>query len=273
MRHVKILTLAAVAAFALAAIASASASAALPELYECVTTTKVSGKYTGKYLDKKCSKEATAKEITEGKKNKYELTPGYKGKSGKPFKGSGHGANLEANGIGGIACTSFSDSGKFTSTTTAGDVVAVFKGCEYIGLKCASTGAKAGEIKTNPLTGTVGYLAGKGTPTPTVGASLTAESGPYLAVFKCQNEYFWVTGAVIGEVSPVNKFTKEATFTFKQAGIGKQEWTKFEGGPTEVLEVTLCSGGCANPSTEGIHASAAEETVATNKGEELELKA
>jgi hypothetical protein len=255
----------------MAGVSAASASAALPELYECAKAPKekAPGKnYEGHYTGKHC--EASTYSAVFTTKTKYELQPGI-GK-GKAFTGSGHGANLEGKGIGGISCTSFKDSGKFTTPTTGADIVAEFKGCEYIGLKCQS-GAQAGEIATNPLSGTVGYLAGKGTMTPTVGASLKPESGEYLAVFHCQSEYFWVKGAVIGEVSPVNQFTKKATFTFKQTGIGIQQWEKFEGGPREVLEVTLCSGGCANPATEGVHVQGSEETIAANKGEELMLKA
>ena len=78
--RLKIMGLCLVAVFAMTALVSASASAAEPAFYECHKLT--AKPYTGKYTDKKCTKEATAKEQAEGKKNKYELQEGVgKGKS------------------------------------------------------------------------------------------------------------------------------------------------------------------------------------------------
>lgn len=253
-----------------AVIVPAGAFAAEPALYECAKTVKVEKKYTGRFTDKKCSIEATEAERAEGKKNAYELREGI-GK-GKEFKGKGAGANLEVEGIGGIACTSTADSGKFTSATSAGDIIATFKGCEFNNKKCSS-GSKVGEIVTNPLKAGVGYLAGKGTLTPTVGVDISAEAGEVLASFTCPPTEFAVTGSVIGEVTPVNKFAKEATFVFGNGGIGIQKWKHFEEGPEDILETHLCEG-CGNPlGPQQTEAKSLEETKATNKGEELELKA
>jgi hypothetical protein len=261
--------LAVIAAFAVVSVASASA--AEPALYECAKAPKVNKKYTGKYTDKKCSKEATKSEIEAGKTNKYELKEGIR--KGKVFKGKGKGANLNVKGLGGIDCASSSNTGKFNSPTSAADVVATFKGCEFNGKKCES-GTTAGEVITNPLKGGVGYLAGKGTKTPIVGADISAESGEVLATVHCGSLTIAVTGSVIGEVEPVNKFSKTATFIFKQSSkIGVQVWTHFEGGPEDTLLSHVCETEGCNPFKEGFTAESAEETTVTNKGEELMLKA
>ncbi len=164
--------IAVVAALGLVTLANAAAS--LPAIYECHKEAKGHGKY-----EKGCKveKEGGGFEIKEGI-----------GK-GKPFKGKGKGSDLEVEGIGGITCTSSADTGKFTSPKTAADVVTTFKGCEFVGKKCES-GSTAGEIVTNHLKGEVGYLTGKGTGSPKVGADIEAETGEVLSSFKCEKDAF-----------------------------------------------------------------------------------
>ncbi len=263
--------LAVIGAFAALSLASAFATEPGIGVYECAKAAKEGKVYKGHYSSKKC--EASGYHAEGGQK--YELQEwnlaAKKGKT-KAFKGKGAGANLEVEGIGGIACTSTADSGKFTSATSAGDIIATFKGCEFNNKKCSS-GSKVGEIVTNPLKAGVGYLAGKGTLTPTVGVDISAEAGEVLASFTCPPTEFAVTGSVIGEVTPVNKFAKEATFVFGNGGIGIQKWKHFEEGPEDILETHLCEG-CGNPlGPQQTEAKSLEETKATNKGEELELKA
>ena len=257
------------------AVTVASAAAAEPALYECAKTAKNSEKkYTGKYTEKKCAKEATAKEIEEGKTNKYELKEGIA--KAKAFKGKSKGANLEVEGIGGITCTSSTDTGKFNSPKSAEKIVVTFKGCAFLGKKCSSTGQLAGTIVTDPLKGEVGYLSGKGTKTPKVGALISAETGEALAAFDCEADHFGVIGSVIGEVTPVNEFTKKATFTFKQASkIGVQEFEHFEGEAAEhVLRTHLCAEEGCNPFEQsGPGGRSSQEIKSEQTGEELELKA
>jgi hypothetical protein len=249
---------------ALAAMGAAGASAAEPALYECAKAPKVEGKYTGKYTDKKCSKEASPAEKEAGKTNKYELQEGI-GK-GKAFKGKGSGANLEVVTVGGVACTSSGDSGKFTGPKSAGDVVVIFKGCELSGHKCENTG-KAGEVKTNPLKGEIGYISKA---THEVGVDLSAETGLYEAQFHCGEIGMRVSGSVIGVVtSAINVFTKEATLSFTESA-GHQHVQNLEGQPKDTLVSELSSGG---ESEFGSALESGEATEVTNKGEELELKA
>jgi hypothetical protein len=280
MSYVRILGLCLMAAFASAAVAATAASAELPEVYQCGLARKVSGKYTGHYVGKKCgeSEKATKAQEEEGKKNKYEFEPwnlgsktektGKQGKS-KPFKGKGGGADLAIEGVDTVTCGKSTDSGEFTGPKTAGDVVAVFSGCEITGHKCSNT-SKAGEIKTNPMEGEVGYInkANK-----EAGADLKPETGLYFAEFECgsgeEGLHVRVTGSVIGTIAPINKFSKEATFSFKETN-GKQHPEEFEGGVKDTLISELCKGEGCTPSGNN---PSGEETIVTNKGEELELKA
>ena len=239
-----------------AAIAVANAAASEPAIYECHKEAKGHGKYS---KGCKVEKEGGGYEIKEGI-----------GK-GKKFKGKGKGANLEVVGVGGIACKASKNTGKFTSPKTAGKIVATFTGCELAGSKCES-GAKAGEVVTNALTGEVGYLAEKGTKAPIVGADIKAESGEVLATVHCGKDSFAVTGSVIGEIKPVNTWTKTATYIFEQSGIGVQKWKKFEEGTEDVLVPHVCEFEGCNP-MEGFTTHAAEETTVADKGEELMLKA
>jgi hypothetical protein len=244
---------------AFVAVSAANAVAAEPALYECHKEAKGHGKYS-----KGCKVEK------EG--GGYEIKEGF-GK-GKAFKAKAKGANLNVKGLGGIDCTAGSGTGKFTSPTT-GTVTATFKGCELNGKKCES-GSKAGEVITNPLKGVVGYLAGKGTKTPIVGSDFTAETGEVLGEVHCGSLTIAVTGSVIGEVEPVNKWSKTATFIFKQSSkVGVQEWTKFEGGPEDTLLAHVCETEGCNPFTAPTRftAESAEEGTFVAKGEELMLKA
>jgi len=276
--------------FAAVSVAGASAET-LPEIMQCGHARRQSkaegGKYLGHYVGKKCepSEKATKAEEEEGKKNKYELEPwnlGSKtektGKEGKvkAFKGKSKGANLEAEGIGGVSCTSSGDVGDFTGPKTAADIVVTFKGCEFNGRKCASAGEALGTIVTFPLKGEVGYLEGKGTGSPKVGVLITPESGTLLAKWACKEEDLAASGGVIGEISsPINAFTKEAVFLFKQKRIGVNAWQKFEEQPEVQLLAGLCEE-CSEPmepKSGGVQAPASQEIESVNKGEELMLKA
>ncbi len=244
---------------AFVAVSAASAVAAEPALYECHKEAKKHGKYS-----KGCKVEK------EG--GGYEIKEGF-GK-GKAFKAKSKGANLNVKGVGGIDCTSGSGTAKFTSPTT-GTVTAIFKGCELNGKKCES-GSKAGEVVTNKLKGVVGYLEGKGTKSPVVGTDFSAETGEVLGEVHCGSLTIAVTGSVIGEVKPVNTFTKTAMFVFKQSSkVGVQLWTKFEGGPEDTLLAHVCETAGCDPFTAETRftAESAEEATFTAKGEELMLKA
>jgi hypothetical protein len=266
MKPIRVLGVLLVALMATAVVASASAAAAEPALYECAKAVKVGKKYTGGYNNKTCG------EVNGAHEGKYELQEwnlaAKKGKA-KPFKGKGKGANLEIIGVGGVACTSYTDAGKFTGPKTGGEVVAIFKGCELLHHQCESPGESAGTIKTDPLKGEVGYIQG-GASKHEVGILLTPESGELLGEFHCAEEEFRVYGGVIGLLtSTKNVFTKEATISFEDTA-GVQKYKKLEGGPEEDLQSEL---GVDGEWFEGEFLESGESTEVTNKGETLELKA
>jgi len=249
------------------AVVSAGASASgLPALYECAKLKKdaTTKKYEGKY-EKGCVKENSKGE------GEYEIKEGF-GK-GKTFKAKGGGANLEVESVGGIDCVKSSATAKFNSPTTGDDVVATFGDCEYSGHKCNSAGATTGTIVTKALKGEVGYLSDAELLSPKVGVAFSPESGEVLAAFVCGPIVFEVTGASIAEVTPVNKFGKEAVFSFRQKRIGVQEWQSFEGGPEQALRVWVCED-CSKPHGEsGAYFDADEQLEIKAKTEDLELKA
>jgi hypothetical protein len=257
MTRMRIMGLGLVAAFAMAAVAAASASAT-PTFYQCAKAAKVGKIYTGKYTDKNCT-EFNAK--SEGK---YELKAGV-GK-GKAFKGKGPAAVLHTPAVGGeVTCKASKDEG-FNTLNGQEKVKVTFTGCASLGKTCNSVGAKSGEIKTNPLSGTLGYISAAG---PKVGVSLTGEAGKPSAEFACGTGAgslnIVTTGAVIGEVTGnINKISKESTDAFTVTGGGLQTVTSFEGGPMEVLETSING----SPKIES-----GEQTTTVNKGEALEIKA
>jgi hypothetical protein len=249
--RLKIMGLCLVAVFAFAAVAAASASAAEPAFYECKKVTAG----TGEFSDKKCSTKGT------GKTAKYVLVEGV-GK-GKAFKGKGAKATLHTPAVKGeVSCTGFKDEGFINSPTTENKVFSTFTGCTSLGKKCASPGQKAGTIKTNALSGSIGYIS----KSPLrVGAELHAEGATPLAEFNCEGLEIVTTGAVIGEqTGDINTFNKTSTDTFEVNGEGFQEVKSFEGGPTKEL-LSKINGSGPFPS--------GQQAKAVNKGEELEIKA
>jgi len=56
-----------------------------------------------------------------------------------------------------VVCKTEESGGEYNSTKTVTGVVVRFTSCEAAGFKCATSGAKEGEIVTNLLEGKVGY--------------------------------------------------------------------------------------------------------------------
>jgi len=233
-----------------------------PMFYECK---KLATKpYTGKYTDKKCSIEATAKEKEEGKKNRYDLVPGT-GAKGKPFKGKGGVSALHIpGGSVDVTCKTFKDEGTIATPTKLSKTVVEFKSCEMPAKKkCTSTGQKAGTVKTNNLAGVLGYISKSPLK---VGLALSAESGSVFAEFTCEGgTEVVVTGAAIGEQKgDINTFNKAFEDAFTVNGEKLQSTTSFENGAQEELLSKVNGSG---PFASGLQLAAA------NKGEEVEVKA
>lgn len=283
MRLLKASVLCGLMLLLVSAVAVSSASASEPALWQCGTAKKVNKKYTGKFTDKKCSKEATTKEKEEGKTNKYEFeewnagSPTEKtGKSGKvkAFEDKKGGpAELEVPLVGGVTCEHSTDSGKFDGPKEGHEVHVTFTGCESDSAKCENT-ATAGEIKTNTLAGSVGYALQLNPKTEeyekVVAIDLHAETGTVNATFHCEYIHFEVSGSVEGRVEPpFNKWTKEATLDF-ESDAGVQLIQNLEGEAKDTLITAYCDGAECTPHGE---IESGEDTRVTNKGEELYFKA
>lgn len=263
MRRIKFLGLAGVVLLATLGVLAATASAEEgPVWVECAKLTKnAEKKYTGKYTTKTCSPEASAGEIAEGKKNKYELKAGV-GKA-KAFKGKGTVTKIEvhtplANFP--INCASSATGGTPATPNLETGVSIVLKKCEFLEQKCTSPGAKAGELKGSGLVGELGTLKpetdGVG-PAPAVGLKIKAAGGEKEAMikFECGAEQYVVAemlGAVIGvESGNVNAVSKESTLTYVSGPyygeheFGGKKYTPFVniiGWESEVAEIEACSG-------------------------------
>jgi hypothetical protein len=269
MKRTRILGLALVAVFALAGLTAAGASAS-PHWFECK-------KVTGAKLEKGCAKE--------GGKGGYELVEGI-GK-GKAFKGKG-GLAILHNVIPGkgdikVECASFKDSGKIALPDVNFGVTAEFKGCKSLGAPCQNEGGKKETIKTNVLSGKLGWLnkAGK-----VAGASLTNEATPntgYLAEFECTGlAKVRVFGAVIGEqtgdVETISKVTHAIYKVGEYLGEPKPEYKPlvnppaFEEGPVGFLRTELNGPETGNTWQPEGGLPSGQEGNAENKGEALEIK-
>jgi hypothetical protein len=280
MKRMRIMGLCLVAIFAMGAVAAVSASAAEPSWYECGKAAKVGKFYTGHYTDKEC------KTVSESNTGKYELVPGV-GKN-KKFKGTA-GKSVLHNVIPGkgdikVECASSKDEGLAVMPNLEAQVKATFSKCKSLGAPCATAGAKKEEIKTNSLAGELGYISKPGT---VVGADLANEAEPgkgITAEFECTGvAKVRVIGSVIGvQGGDVNVINKVSTTTYAVGpylgelapGYTPQvNIPMFEGGPLDFLgtELNAEETGFTWQPPGGLPSG--QESLATNKGEALEVKA
>ena len=129
----------------------------------------------------------------------------------------------------------FGRAGKIGSVAKAGFV---FQNCTAPTLgnvPCTSKGAAAGEIKSKPLKGELGFINEKA---EEVGLRLTAK---IFAKFACGPAKAVLTGGLIAPITPINTLvTPEETLTLSYASTkGVQAVTQFEGGPTTQLELSV----------------------------------
>jgi hypothetical protein len=140
------------------------------------------------------------------------------------FSGAGGTGTLETTPDSGgtvhkVHCTASTSTGELSSASTTKNTVVKFTGCTDAssGVPCTSSGAASKEIVTNKLHGTLVYLA---TNSSKSGVLLKPETGTTFAAFACGlfgiNANVTVSGEVLGELTPVNVFTKTFTLTFKK---------------------------------------------------------
>jgi hypothetical protein len=203
---------------ALGALVAASASAAPLEYRTCVKAAKSGKFYTGKYLNKECTEEASTKQIEEGKANKYEsqVAP-----EEAPFTGKGKAMTLVAAGKT-VICKKTVSSGELT-TERFGKQTFTFEKCGVNGSTkalCNSPAAAAGTIKTAVLSTGVVFT----NPAETqLGVIVTRTGGPIMEVV-CGAETIVVKGRVIGSLANNKKGT---VFTFATSG-GSQALQSFD---------------------------------------------
>ena len=291
MRHIRVLGLCLVAAFALSVAATSVASASEPALYECVPAGKITIKYkkgkheytrevyTGEYKESLCKKAAkdkyrkyTSEPGPEGMYMKQELNIAYKGHASKFVSVGSPPGTLEVPHVSTIVCAHTYDEGEFTGPKTAGNIIAKFTGCKASNQPCQN-GATTGEITTNLLKGEVGYISKSA---KTVGVDIKAQSGEVLAEFQCGLPPAAIlrlrtTGSLIGKATPVDAWSETATINFEQVG-GKQDIKELEGFTEPDFLITYnCKEKepCEpeNPTESG------ESAKGEGKGERLYLKA
>jgi hypothetical protein len=264
MTRIKTLGLCLVAVFALSAMAASAASAG--EVGECVKAAKVGKTYTGKYTDKNCQILATELQKTEGKKNKYEWSPGVTPANSK-FEAKSKTAKLEGP-AGTITCKASVTKGEWTSNKTDSEV-ATFTSCEFNGAvkgECHSAGQAAGTIVTNKLTTNLLDAGEHGLSGGTVGAGevwdqfVSAEPSGIQAEYLCAGIVEIRTkGSLSGVFTPasLNKVSPKATIEFN-GSIGEED----------LFNEASVAGGPFEPAGPGI-----ENLVAASKGAKIEIRA
>ena len=265
MRHVRMLGLCLVAAFAVGALAASSSSAALPEWGKCVKlpaiikgVEKKAGK--GKFANSNCTEPlATAT-------GEFEFVKGSSGIANTEFTNNmtTPEAVLEISVGIQVRCTGQTATGKISGTKEVSDVEVTFTGCTApaLNFSCENQFINesteehpntfkyiTGEIKTRRLKGKLGYIAGKGTATPAVGLSLEPEEKKGLfAFFGCGSHeagnpnpvplIFSQVGqkpsgknggdSVISPISPVNKMGTETVQEYKEKRVENPETKELE---------------------------------------------
>lgn len=203
-----------------AAAASGASAAGLPAFFHCV-------KQSGGKFEAECEKESAG-----GGSEKVEVS------SAIPFNATSGEVTFEMGKGLRIVCKAGKDEGQISGAKTVGKVLVTLTGCEEASFKSAcETGGTAGEIKLGELQGELGYTNKS---TKTVGLLLRPASGETVASFSCPGDIIHnqIKGSFIGKVWQVNKMSKSGELQYRQES-GKQEFTKFEGGATDVLEMEI----------------------------------
>jgi hypothetical protein len=225
MRRIGILGLSLAAIFGMTAVATATEE--LPEIGRCV---KLAGAATHKYAGATCTVKSEGENT-----GKFEWEPGPGPKPG--FTSTTELTELETVGKAKLTCGAGSATGQFTGPKTD-RVTITFTACEYGapgGVSCKTPGASAGEVVTNTLEGTLGYISGGGTMKPTVGMRLAPVSGTQFASLECSGTTVTLAGSAIGTITAeINKMTLTSHLKFKQTK-GIQSPEAFEGAATSVL--------------------------------------
>jgi hypothetical protein len=225
MKRVGVLAVCLIAVFAASTVATATDE--LPEIGRCL---KVAGVATHRYATGSCTTRSEGENT-----GRYEWKAGPGPNPG--FTGTAETSYLETVGKTTLQCHAGTARGQFTGRRT--DVATItFTGCESgspTGIECRTPGAKAGEVVTSRLQGSIGYISGAGTTKAVVGMRLAPAAGTQFASVECSGMTVTLSGSVIGTVTgAINRMTLSTRLKFK-AVKGKQIPERLEGGGTSVL--------------------------------------
>jgi hypothetical protein len=308
VRHVRMLGLCLVAAFAVGALAASSSSAALPEWGKCLKLpATIKGKEkkanTGKFSNSNCSEATTGGE--------FEFVKGTSELPNVAFENNmtSSEAVLETSLGVQVKCTAQSAKGQLSGTKEVSNVEVRFKGCQanLLEFTCENFFEEQGgiyrytqgEIFTRSLKGKLVYISGAGTASPVVGLQLEpAEKNNLFAFFGCGTKgaatpiLFSQVGRkptgpnggdkIVSPITPLNQMGTETTQVYAAKRVenpetheleivkGVQEPNEINGKPA-FLETQILDGfGEITWSS-----SSQEETAVTKlvSGEELEIKA
>jgi hypothetical protein len=145
----------------------------------------------------------------------------------------------------------------------------IWKGARIAGSEqmCTTPAAEPGEIRSYPLTDTLGYISRTEEPYE-VGLELKPREGSQFARFMCGGTEIELRGAIIAPITPISTpVGPEGHFTVVfQENEGKQEVTKFEGGPTAMLEGQVNKGGFQPAALQGTDEMTPEAPVEIRTG-------
>ncbi len=280
MRHLRMVGLCLIAVFALAAITAGSASAKSPEWGKCEA--QVGGKYADGNCQTKASKGAGAFEWHKGASlPNVPFTGESQGGGGVLWGGflecrhgppltktppsrskcEEGGGEVVSNGALPIECEKENATGEAAGKSGIANVHVTFKGCALNGnIPCHNEGAAEGEIKTNPLKGSLGVINKEA---KEIGALLepAVKHGAF-ATFTCSGNIiirvgvgntkegaYWTpenkggNDQVISPITPINEMTNKFTQVYSLEEASDTEfWNRpvsFEGKKRSSLEVTL----------------------------------
>jgi hypothetical protein len=221
MSRLRLIVVCAMMALLAGAVTASGAWAEAPEIGRCVAHAG------GKYTNNVCTKLAKGT-----KTGSFEWEAGaVKNK----FAGTGGTGTLETVAGATVTCKTEASSGEFTSSKMVGNIAVTFTGCESGGFKCVNAGGKEGEIKTNPLAGTLVWEKyGK-----KVAIDLVPQSTELFIEFTCGPATVKVKGSVLTNI-PANKSQTTITEKFT-AKKGKQKPEYYYTSKTEKVKDVLLS--------------------------------
>ena len=264
MRHVRMLGLCVIAAFALGAVAAASASASLPEFGTCREAV------FGKYKDAGCTEPVADRYTNEGK---YEWYSGKHYVSPKGTVRSFEHFHLEVE----LGPTSFeTETGKTISCTEGrgeyilgtsktlrpGESWLELTGCESEGKECKGTlgysdgpgqmedllfveyeNPETGEIEPDALKGKFGFIHAPTEVGLDLAPSSKKEKHESMFIAECEGSLavVYIGGSkhggnsIISKIEPLNQMTSSFTQEFSGSG-GVQNPLSFEGKKEDVLQ-------------------------------------